>query len=71
MPFPIIAAMAAEWALDTECGWTFANSFQKFGVKVICGGTDNHLFTIDVKSSYGINGKIASETLQKINITVN
>ena len=49
----------------------FANSFQKFGVKVISGGTDNHLFTIDVKSSYGINGKIASETLQKINITVN
>lgn len=49
----------------------FANSFQKFGVKIISGGTDNHLFTIDVKSSYGINGKIASETLQKINITVN
>lgn len=49
----------------------FANSFEKLGVKIISGGTDNHLFTIDVKSSYGINGKIASETLQKINITVN
>ncbi|MGL5246498.1 MAG: serine hydroxymethyltransferase [Mycoplasmoidaceae bacterium] len=49
----------------------FANSFKKYGTKVISDGTDNHLFTIDVKSSYGINGKIASETLQMINITVN
>ncbi|MGL4616700.1 MAG: serine hydroxymethyltransferase [Mycoplasmoidaceae bacterium] len=49
----------------------FSDSFKNYGAKIISNGTDNHLFIIDVKSSYGINGKIASETLQKINITVN
>lgn len=46
---------------------TFINN----GVKVISGGTDNHLMLIDVKSSFGITGKEAETILDKINITTN
>ena len=48
-----------------------AEEFKKNGVKVVSNATDNHLMLIDVKSSFGISGKIAEETLDKINITVN
>ena len=48
-----------------------AEEFKKNGVKVVSNATDNHLMLIDVKSSFGITGKIAEETLDKINITVN
>lgn len=50
---------------------SFANNFKELGVEIITGGTDNHLFSINVKSSYGITGKEASELLQANNITVN
>lgn len=46
---------------------TFINN----GIKVISGGTDNHLMLIDVKSSFGITGKEAETILDKINITTN
>ena len=46
---------------------TFINN----GVKVISGGTDNHLMLIDVKSSFGRTGKEAETILDKINITTN
>ncbi len=49
----------------------FANQFIKLGAKIVSGGTDNHLFTIDVKSTYNLTGKLASDLLQAINITVN
>lgn len=45
--------------------------FTTVGYRVVSGGTDNHLFTIDVKEKIGINGKIAEEILDKVNITVN
>lgn len=48
-----------------------SDEFIKKGVKVISGGTDNHLTLIDVKKSFGITGNIAEETLDKICITVN
>ena len=48
-----------------------SEEFVKNGVKVISGGTDNHLMLIDVKSSFGITGDIAEKTLDKICITVN
>ncbi len=48
-----------------------AEEFKKNGVKVVSNATDNHLMLIDIKSSFGITGKIAEETLDKINITVN
>ena len=49
----------------------FANQFIKNGCEVVSGGTDNHLFTINVKKTYKITGKQASTILQKNNITVN
>lgn len=45
--------------------------FMDNGVKVISGGTDNHLMLIDVKSSFGITGKEAETIIDKINITTN
>lgn len=49
----------------------FADEFMKLGVPVVSGGTDNHLFTIDVSKGYGISGKEASTLLAANNITVN
>ncbi|AAT27957.1 serine hydroxymethyltransferase [[Mycoplasma] mobile] len=49
----------------------FSEEFKKVGTKIISGQTDNHLFTIDVKSSFNISGKEASELMHSINITAN
>jgi glycine hydroxymethyltransferase len=49
----------------------FSNEFISLGCKIISNGTDNHLLTIDVKTSYGLTGKEASKILQKNNITIN
>ncbi len=48
-----------------------ANEFIKYGVKVVSGGTDNHLMLINVKSSFGLTGKEAEAILDEICITVN
>ena len=48
-----------------------AKTLEEEGFKIISGGTDNHLMLVDVKSTLGITGKCAEETLDKINITVN
>jgi glycine hydroxymethyltransferase len=48
-----------------------ADEFTKHGYRVISGGTQTHLFTIDVKSKTGINGKVAEKLLDSIHITVN
>lgn len=48
-----------------------AVSLEKEGIKVISGGTDNHLLMIDVKSKFGITGKEAETILDKIHITTN
>lgn len=48
-----------------------AKEFIKNKVKVISGGTENHLMLIDVKNSFGITGDIAETTLDNICITVN
>ncbi|QDY87504.1 serine hydroxymethyltransferase [Mycoplasma anserisalpingitidis] len=49
----------------------FAQYFIDKGVKVISNGTDNHLFMIDVNSSYNITGRDAEVILEKFNITIN
>ena len=41
----------------------FADEFIKLGGKVVSGGTDNHMFVLDVYSTYGITGKEAEEAL--------
>ena len=48
-----------------------ANSLESEGLKIISGGTDNHLMLINVLSSLNLTGKEAEEILDKINITVN
>lgn len=50
---------------------SMSNEFIKRGVKVISGGTDNHLMLIDVKSSFNVTGDIAEKILDSICITVN
>lgn len=47
-----------------------AKSLQEEGLRIISGGTDNHLLLVDVKS-IGITGKEAESVLDKINITCN
>jgi glycine hydroxymethyltransferase len=48
-----------------------AVAFQKLGYRVISGGTDNHLFTLDVFKTLNITGLKAEKTLDKVNITCN
>ncbi len=48
-----------------------SNEFMKNNVRVVSGGTDNHLMLIDVKSSFGITGDVAEKILDSIYITVN
>ncbi|MCH7410940.1 serine hydroxymethyltransferase [Belliella sp. DSM 111904] len=47
-----------------------AEEFVKLGYKIISGGTDNHLMLIDLNNK-DITGKIAEETLGKVDITIN
>jgi glycine hydroxymethyltransferase len=45
-------------------------SLQKEGIKLVSGGTDNHLLLIDVRS-LGLTGKVAEHVLDEVGITVN
>ena len=49
----------------------FSEAFLTEGAEVISGGTDNHMFVLDVYNSFGITGKEAETELDKIHITVN
>lgn len=49
----------------------FCDELTKLGYTLVSGGSDNHVVLLDVKSSLGITGKVAEETLGKVNITVN
>ncbi len=42
----------------------------EIGYRIVSGGTDNHLMLVDLRPK-GLNGKIASETLDHAGITVN
>jgi len=46
-----------------------AQTFVDKGYRVVSGGTDNHLFVIDLQNK-GVKGNKASTTLDKVNITV-
>ena len=48
-----------------------ADVFKKKGVKLVSGGTDNHLILVDVYNSFGITGKDAETLLDEIHITLN
>lgn len=48
-----------------------ADELQKRGFKLLTGGTSNHLILADVYSSFGIDGKIAEQALDKIGLNLN
>jgi len=50
---------------------TLAEELMKNGVKLVTDGTDNHMMVANTAQSFGIDGKLAEETLDKISITVN
>ncbi|MCB1185657.1 serine hydroxymethyltransferase [bacterium] len=41
------------------------------GLRLVSGGTDNHLILADVKGSFGLTGKDAEERLDSVGITLN
>lgn len=47
-----------------------AETFMAEGIRVISGGTDNHLMSLDVRT-VGLTGKEASQLLGEVGITVN
>ncbi len=47
-----------------------ADEFVSLGYQLISGGTDNHLMLIDLRNK-DLTGKIAEETLGKVDITIN
>jgi glycine hydroxymethyltransferase len=49
---------------------TLAAALAAGGVKLVSGGTDNHLMLVDV-TPLGIGGKLAEETLDRCGITCN
>jgi glycine hydroxymethyltransferase len=54
---------------------TMAQTFKEFGYRIISGGTDNHLFLVDLTSKFppssGITGKTVEELLEQCSITLN
>ena len=48
-----------------------AEVFKKGNVRMITGGTDNHLILADVFGSFGISGKEAETLLDRVGITLN
>lgn len=48
---------------------TMAQAFINLGYNIVTGGTDNHMFVIDLRSKQ-LNGKIGENALTKIGITI-
>jgi len=45
--------------------------FKAEGIRLLCGGTDNHLLLADVFGSLGVTGQEAETVLDKVGITLN
>jgi glycine hydroxymethyltransferase len=41
------------------------------GCELVTGGTDNHMMVLDTVKSFGIDGRVAEETLDEVSITTN
>ena len=74
------AVMFREWMSDEKKGYAqqvvkntavMCKTIQDRGYRIVSGGTDNHLFLVDVKSSKGITGKDAAAALDAAGIIVN
>ena len=79
----VIAAKAVcfrEWMMPAKKGYArqvvkncqvLCKTVQDRGYRIVSGGTDNHLFLVDVKTSKGITGKEAAAALDAAGIVVN
>jgi glycine hydroxymethyltransferase len=79
----IIAAKAVvfrEWMMPEKKGYAqqvvkncavLCKTVQDRGYRIVSGGTDNHLFLVDVKTAKGITGKEAAAALDAAGIVVN
>jgi len=65
---PEFSAYAAQVIKNAQ---ELSRNLMEKGVKVVSGGTDNHLFCIDVAASYGVGGQYAEEALENVGISVN
>jgi glycine hydroxymethyltransferase len=67
-------ALGAEFRMDqartVENAARLAAAFARRGVRVVSGGTDNHLILLDV-TSLGVTGRDAEHLLDEVGITVN
>ncbi|MGI6367186.1 MAG: serine hydroxymethyltransferase [Anaerolineae bacterium] len=54
-----------------ENAQTLAAELQRLGMRLVSGGTDNHLMMVDVLSSYGITGRDAQEALEEAGLACN
>ncbi len=50
---------------------TLADELMKRNFQLVTGGTSNHLILANVQASFGIDGKVAEEALDKIGLTLN
>ncbi len=48
-----------------------SDTLKEYGVKIVSDGTDNHLILVNVKTSFGLTGKVAEKVLDDIHITCN
>ena len=53
-----------------ENAHVLASELQRYGMRIVSGGTDNHIVLVDL-SPQGISGKDAEEALQAVGISVN
>ena len=74
------AVMFREWMSEEKKGYAqqvvkntavMCKTIQDRGYRIVSGGTDNHLFLVDVKTSKGITGKDAAAALDAAGIIVN
>ena len=48
-----------------------AETLMEAGAELITGGTENHMMVLDTQESFGIDGRVAEETLDAVSITTN
>ncbi|MDO4199054.1 MAG: serine hydroxymethyltransferase [Erysipelotrichaceae bacterium] len=54
----------------TNCQ-ALSDTLKEEGLRIVTGGTDNHLVLVDTMNSLGVTGKQAEDLLGRINITAN
>ncbi|MBI3465269.1 MAG: serine hydroxymethyltransferase [Planctomycetes bacterium] len=65
---PSFRAYAAQIVANAR---TLAEELARAGLRLISGGTDNHLTSVDVTAKAALTGKIAEQALERAGITVN